>query len=374
MRESVSVEERRKFLEKLLKVKLENIGKFSLDESIAATRNCENMIGAAQIPLGVAGPIKINSVTKNKSFKSFIPLATTEGVLVASINRGCKAITQSGGASVLTEKIGTTRGPVFETKNLTGSYKFASWLVKNKKELDKVSRKTSNHIKLLNIHPVVVGSKVYVRFIFDTDRAMGMNMVTIATDKMAKYIKAKKGIKCLSLSGNFCVDKKASWQNFILGRGIKLNAEVLLKSSVISSVLKTSAKKFYDVWLAKCMTGSAITGSMGFNAQFANVVGAFFIATGQDPAHVSEGSMGITLVEIIGKNLKVGVYLPDVMLGTIGGGTGLATQKEALSIFGNENIAEVLAGAVLAGEISLLASLSEGTLSRAHKRLGRGGK
>ena len=152
---------------------------------------------------------------------------------------------------------------------------------------------------------------------------------------------------------------------------------------VLREVLKTTAKKFFDVWQAKCVTGSILSGSLGLNAQFANVVAAIFLATGQDPAHVTEGSLGITNAEVMGENLYVSVYLPDLMLGTVGGGTGLATQAEALSILGikggnggknSEKLAQIVGGTVLAGEISLLASLSEGTLVKAHRKLGRGEK
>jgi hydroxymethylglutaryl-CoA reductase (NADPH) len=374
MRKIESVEKRRKDLEKSLHLSLENIGTFSLDESTASARNCEQMIGVAQIPMGVAGPILLNPHPSGKSFSSFIPLATTEGALVASVNRGSKAITQSGGADVLVEKVGATRGPVFETKGVGQSYKFVEWLKTHVPDMRKVAGKTSSHIKLLEMEPTIVGKHVFVRFVFDTGKAMGMNMVTIATEAIAKFIEKRVKVKCPSLSGNFCVDKKASWQNFINGRGVKINAEVVLSKKVLRQTLKTTAKKFFNVWLAKCMLGSSVSGSMGFNAQFANVVAAVFLATGQDPAHVVEGSMGMTSAEIIREGLRVGVYLPDIMIGTIGGGTGLATQKEALSIIKGGNLAEVLGGAVLAGEISLLASLSEGSLVKAHKRLGRGEK
>lgn len=362
----MTVEQRRKDLEKLLKIDLKNIGSFTVDESVASTRNCENMIGAAQIPIGVAGPIRLSK----KEY--FVPLATTEGALVASVNRGCKAIRESGGAKVVIEKVGATRGPVFKTGRIEESYRFVKWLESHFNDSNHQSQKTSSHIKLLKIEPTVVGPYVFVRFTFDTERAMGMNMVTIATEEIAKFIKTKTGVECISLSGNFCVDKKASWQNFINGRGYKVSAEVLLTKKVLKEVLKTNAQKFYDVWLAKCMLGSAVSGSMGFNAQYANIIAAIFIACGQDPGHIVEGSLGITTTEISHENLKVSVYLPDVMIGTVGGGTGLATQKEALSIIGAENLPEVIGGAVLAGEISLLSSLSEGSLGKAHKKLARG--
>lgn len=360
------MEERRKSIENKLNLSLKNIGIPYADESNASERNCENMIGIAQIPMGIAGPLKVNSK------KIFIPLATTEGALVASVNRGCKAITESGGGKVIVKKTGTTRGPVFKTKDINESIKFEKWLITNLAILNKIAESTSDHIKLLKIEPKTVGNYVFVRFTFDTDKAMGMNMATIATDKIAEYIWKKLKIECLAVSGNFCVDKKASWQNFISGRGYEISAEVLLSKKIIKNVLKTDAKKFFDVWLSKCMVGSAITGSVGFNAQYANIIAAVFLATGQDIAHVVEGSIGITTAEVTGENLKVGIYLPDVMAGTVGGGTGLATQKEALSIIGKDNFFEGIGGAVLAGEISLLASLSEKSLARAHKNLARG--
>lgn len=367
-----TVNERREKLQKTLGVNLTNIGSYSLDEKVASTRNCENMIGTVQVPLGVAGPIRITSIASKKKFECYVPLATTEGALVASVNRGCKAISQSGGTNVLVEKIGATRGPVFKTKDLRHSKKFAAWLARHFIDMYQYSKKTSGHIKLLKVEPTIAGHYVFVRFCFDTDKAMGMNMATIATEEVAKFIEKETKIKCLSLSGNFCVDKKASWQNYINGRGYKVSAEVVLTKNILKNVLKTTAQKFFDVWLGKCMVGSAMSGSVGFNAQFANVIAAVFLACGQDIGHVVEGSLGITTAEIRGQDLYISVYLPDVMAGTVGGGTGLATQKEALSIIGKNYLTEVIGGAVLAGEVSLIASLSEGSLVEAHKKLGRG--
>jgi hydroxymethylglutaryl-CoA reductase (NADPH) len=372
-----SVSERRLALEKDLKINLKNVGFFSLDESMVANHNCENMVGVSQIPIGIAGPIKI----EGKNY--FIPLATTEGALVASISRGCKAITESGGVLAGVERAGATRGPVFKIKNLTEKRTVERFLEDNFTNLEDIVKKSGSHIALKKIDTACAGHDLYVRFVFNTEDAMGMNMVTIATQDIADFIEEKTKVECLSLSGNYCIDKKPSWLNFTNGRGFKVWAEVLLTGEVLRDVLKTSAKKFYDVWLAKCMTGSALAGSMGFNAQFANTVAAVFLATGQDLAHIVEGSLGITSAEIAGENLYVSVYLPDLMVGTVGGGTGLATQKEALSVLGiiggnngrnSENLAKIIGGSVLAGEISLLASLSEGSLVKAHKKLGRGEK
>ena len=384
------VADRRVALEKELQVELKHIGSFTLDEAAAGTRNCENMIGAAQVPIGVAGPLRI------KQQNYYIPLATTEGALVASVNRGCKAIGESGGASVDSYRVGATRGPVFKVANLAQNDALNGFLESHFEELQKLAKKTSHHLTLTKYFSRGLGRHRFVRFVFDTQDAMGMNMATIATSKMIQIIETKTGARCVSVAGNYDVDKKPSWLNVIEGRGIKAWAEVTLPAEVLQNTLKTSAPKMYETWLAKCMIGSAMSGSMGFNAHFANVIAAIFLATGQDLGHVGEGSCGITTAEIIqytpGVNLAhtggvqkeslyISVYLPDLMVGTVGGGTELATQKEALSILGidggnngknAQKFAEIIAGAVLAGEISLLASEAEGSLAQAHERLARG--
>lgn len=371
LRDYKSVSERRNALEKKLDVDLKNVGSFSLDESVASARNCENMIGVAQVPIGIAGPLQI------EKREYYIPLATTEGALVASISRGCKAITESGGALVDSHRVGATRGPVFRVKDLRESDTLYKFLNEHIDELKIIAKKTSGHLTLEKFLTRGVGRYRFVRFVFDTEDAMGMNMATIASEALATHIEKETGISCLAVAGNFDIDKKPSWLNFIENRGTKVWAEVVIPKNVLTQVLKTTAQNVYDVWLAKCMIGSAMAGSLAFNAQYANVVAAMFLATGQDLGHVGEASMGITTAEVDGEDLYISVCLPDLMVGTVGGGTGLATQKEALSIIGVKNsqeLAQVIGAAVLAGEISLLASLSEGTLAKAHQRLARGGK
>ena len=362
LRNFSGAQERRQFLEKKLAIKLEEIAKIGYNGNEV---HCENLIGGTTFPLGVAGPLNGH----------FIPLATTEGVLVASVNRGCKAIELSDGAEIAIETVGTTRGPVFETAGIKESLKFEQWLNDNFDNLKKEAEKTSSHLRLKKLEARITGRYVYVRFYYDTAEAMGMNMVTIATDAINKLIETKTGIKCLAVSGNFCIDKKPAWLNFISGRGRRVWAEAIIKRQVIESILKTTAKKIYQVWLAKCLIGSAMSGSLGFNSHYANIVAAFFAATGQDLAHVAEGSQGITVTELLDDgDLYFSVYLPSVMLGTVGGGTKLKIKKEAIAITAVKNtdeLAKVLGGAVLAGELSLLSSLSEGSLVKAHKKLGR---
>jgi hydroxymethylglutaryl-CoA reductase (NADPH) len=342
------------------------------------------MVGVTQVPLGVAGPLVLSGThTTHKKDGYFIPLATTEGALVASVSRGAKAITESGGAVVDSHQVGASRGPVFRVKSLKESDDFYRFLKDNLSELQDVAAATSHHLTLEKLLTRGVGRYRYVRFSFRTGDAMGMNMVTIATKALAEHIEAKTGVRCIALAGNFDNDKKPSFLNAIENRGIKVWAEVQLPESVLRTTLKTTATAMYEVWLAKCMVGSALSGSMGFNAQYANVIAAMFLATGQDLGHIGEGSMGITTAEVSGKDLYVSVTLPDLMVGTVGGGTALATQQEALALLGvaggndganARTFAEIIGAAVLAGEVSLIASLAEGTLATAHERLARGKK
>ncbi len=378
LRDFRSAKERREAVEKELELNLAHIGQFSFREEQVAGRNIENLIGAAQIPMGVAGPLRIKNLElRIKNY--YIPLATTEGALVASVNRGCKAIAESGGAGVYSYRVGTTRGPVFFTGSIEKSKKLYEWIKKNESSLKKTAESTSSHLMYKKAVVKGIADHVFIRFSFDTGDAMGMNMVTIATEKMATLIEKKTGAQCLSVAGNFDIDKKPSWLNFINNRGHKAWAEIVLPKKVVVTVLKTTPEKLYNVWYAKCMLGSALSGSLGFNAHFANIIAALFLATGQDAAHVVEGSHGITTMRVM-KNgdLYVSVYLPALMVGTVGGGTGLPTQREALEILGIkgegkvEQFSEIIAGAVLAGEISLLASLSAGTLGKSHQELGRG--
>lgn len=373
---------RKVFIEKKTGVNLLHIGSFTLDEKIASTRNCENMIGVAQVPLGVAGPLRLKGKYAKGEF--FIPLATTEGALVASINRGCKAINLAKGATVAVEDVGATRGSVFETTGINKSLKLKAWFNNNFLLLKKQAESTSGHLAMKKIDVQIVGKSVYARFYYNTQDAMGLNMATIATSALVSLIEEKTKAKCVSVAGNFDIDKKPAWLNFISGRGKRVWAEAVIKKKTVEDLLKTSPAKLAKVATQKYLLGSIMSGSLGFNGHFANIVASIFIATGQDAAHVVEGSLGITTTEVVDRgDLYISVYLPDLMVGTVGGGTGLATQKEALSLLGvyggakGRNalqFAEIVGGAVLAGELSLLASLAEGSLARAHAFLGRGKK
>lgn len=376
LRDFESAQKRRGFLEKQLNINLENIGNFSFAEEQVRDKNIENLIGATQIPLGIAGPLKIRSTINDKRHTVYIPLATTEGALVASLSRGCKAITQSGGAKVLVELVGITRGPVFKTEGLEHGEKVKEWIDKSFSQIAQITQKTSSHLKLLKIDSSQVGKNLFLRFYFDTTDAMGMNMVTIATQAAVKLIEQKTKAECVSLAGNFDIDKKPAWLNFINGRGKRVWAEITLPKKIIKEVLKTTSEKIAEVVYRKNQLGSIMSGSLGFNGHFANIIAAVFAATGQDLAHVVEGSLGVTTAETLENgDLYFSIYLPSLIVGTVGGGTHLPTQKEALEIMKVKGVLEyscVLGAAVLAGELSLVASLAEGSLAKAHKKFGRG--
>lgn len=363
--------ERREFLEKKAGIRLDSIAQ-ALPKDPGEI-HCENIIGATVLPLGVAGPLTIKGDAIDGDF--YIPLATTEGALVASVSRGCKAIAQAGGAITFAARAGITRGPVFDVGSLENQKKLFKWIQINFSTLQKIAKETSSHLVLREAKFQGTSNYLFIRFSYDTGDAMGMNMVTIATTKLVEHIKKETGVSCLAVAGNYDIDKKPAWLNFIDNRGFCGWADAVIKRDIVKEVLKTTPEKIFDTWLAKCMIGSAMSGSLGFNAHFSNIVAALFAATGQDLAHVVEGSMGITVSKVLQNgDLYISIYMPALILGTVGGGTKMKIKKEALAILGikkSEELAEIMVGAVLAGELSLLASLSAGSLGSAHEKLGR---
>jgi hydroxymethylglutaryl-CoA reductase (NADPH) len=375
-----AAEARRQYLEKVVGVKLENIGKTIIDFNTVVGRNIENVIGAVQIPVGVAGPLLVKGDYANGYF--YIPLATTEGALVASVNRGAKFITESGGARVKVLKDGMARAPLFRLPSLIDAVEFVEWVTQHFDELKKAAESTTRHGRLKEVQPFIVGNYVWLRLVFSTGDAMGMNMATIASDAVAKYVQQHfPKARLVALSGNMCVDKKANAVNFLLGRGKTVVAEAVVKREVLER-LGITAEDIHEVNVRKNLIGSALAHSYGFNAHFANIVAAIFIATGQDVAQVVESSMGITSTEPRDDGLYVSVFLPSLEVGTVGGGTGLPTQREALALLGVAGsgnppgtnalkFAEIIAAAVLAGELNLLIALARNELASAHQRLGR---
>jgi hydroxymethylglutaryl-CoA reductase (NADPH) len=377
--EAVAV--RRAFIEQETGTPLSAIGSFTIDIERVVKRNCENMIGAVQVPVGVAGPLAVRG--EYAAGEYWLPLATTEGALIASVNRGCRAVTAAGGAEVRIFRDGMTRAPVFATRSAAHARDVVRWVETNTERLRIAAEATTSHGKMLNIVPFVAGTSVYLRIEFDTKDAMGMNMVTIASEKIAEVIEEATGAHLVALSGNLCTDKKPAAVNGILGRGKTVVAGVFLADDLIAEVFKTTTATLAEVNYRKNLVGSARAGSLGFNAHAANIIAAMFIACGQDPAHVVEGSSTMTTVDPVEGGCYVSVTIPALQVGTVGGGTGVDTQAECLSLLGVAGggdppgtharaFAEIVAAGVLAGELNLLGALAAGHLARAHKSLGRG--
>ena len=372
---------RREYIEYETGTKLENLGIFSIDIDRVVKRNCENMIGTVQVPVGIAGPLLVNGEYAHGSY--YLPLATTEGALVASVNRGCSAITRAGGAEVRILHDGMTRAPVFAARSIAHAKQVVDWVAAHPGELRAAAESTTSHGKLIEIVPFVAGTSVFFRMNFDTKDAMGMNMVTIASAKVSELIAQGTGARLVALSGNMCTDKKPAAINGILGRGRSVVAGVALSHDLISEVFKTDAPTLFEVNYRKNLIGSARAGAMGFNAHAANVVAAMFIACGQDAAHAIDGSTCLTTVDPTPTGVYVSVTLPSLPVGTVGGGTGIETQQECLNLLGvagggnppgtnAKKLAEIIASGVLAGELSLLGALAAQDLARAHQQLGRG--
>ncbi|NPE32066.1 hydroxymethylglutaryl-CoA reductase, partial [Methanococcoides sp. SA1] len=244
-------------IEKMKGIKFEHIQNYTIDAEAATKRNIENMIGTIQIPLGVAGAIKVNGEYANGDFT--LPLATTEGALVASTNRGCSIITASGGANVRIFQDLMTRAPVFKLENVNKVKDFVDW-VKREETFTNMKEKageTTRFGELLSVEPFITGNTVFLRFAYDTKDAMGMNMVTIATDAVLNFISEEFGVYPISLSGNMCTDKKPAAINNILGRGKTVAADVTIPKEIVEKKLKTTPKMMEEVNYRKNLLGSA---------------------------------------------------------------------------------------------------------------------
>jgi hydroxymethylglutaryl-CoA reductase (NADPH) len=370
---------RRLLVEEQSGASLATTGQYAFDAA-DADPNIENMTGAVQIPVGVVGPVSIDGGAASGEF--YLPMATTEGALLASVNRGCSVIDRAGGASARVTAAGMTRAPVFHVESIVEGEALASWVRDNVSKLREAAEETTNHGELEDIKPYVVGDNVFLRFRYDTKDAMGMNMATIATQAACELVEEETTASLVALSGNLCTDKKPAAINAVEGRGRSVTADVLIPHEVVEERLHTTSRAVAEVNTRKNLTGSAKAGSFGFNAHVANVVAAMFLATGQDAAQVVEGANAITTVETREDGLYAAVSLASLEVGTVGGGTKLPTQAEGLDVLGvrgggdpaGENadaLAECIAVGALAGELSLLSALASSHLSSAHESLGR---
>ncbi|XP_046373258.2 3-hydroxy-3-methylglutaryl-coenzyme A reductase-like isoform X3 [Haliotis rufescens] len=339
---------------------------------------CENVIGYMPLPVGVAGPLLLDGV------KYQVPMATTEGCLVASTNRGCRAIEQSGGAHSMVINEGMTRAPAIRFPTAKRASEVKLWM-EDKENFELIKEAfdlTSRFARLQRLQIAQAGRLLYVRFVAKTGDAMGMNMLSKGAEKALNILSENFcDVEILSLSGNYCTDKKPSAINWIEGRGKSVVCEVVVPGNVVKNLLKTSVPALVDLNITKNLIGSAMSGSIGgFNAHAANVVTAIFIATGQDPAQNVASSNCMTLIEATGphhEDLYISCTMPSIEIGTVGGGTVLPPQSACLQMLGVKGssncpgdnartLARVVCATVLAGELSLLSALAAGHLVKSH--------
>ncbi|KAM0055197.1 putative hydroxymethylglutaryl-CoA reductase (NADPH) [Helianthus debilis subsp. tardiflorus] len=344
---------------------------------------CEMPVGYVQIPVGIAGPLLLNGD------EFFVPMATTEGCLVASTNRGCKAVYVSGGASCVVVKDGMTRAPVvrFGSAKRTAELKMFLEDPLNFETLAVVFNKSSRFGRLQSVRCAIAGKNLYVRFCCATGDAMGMNMVSKGVQNVLDFLQTDfPDMNVMGISGNYCSDKKPAAVNWIEGRGKSVVCEAVIKEEVVQKVLKTTVSALVELNMLKNLTGSAMAGALGgFNAHASNIVSAVYLATGQDPAQNVESSHCITMMEAVneGRDLHISVTMPSIEVGTVGGGTQLASQSACLNLLGVKGaskdepgsnsrvLATIVAGSVLAGELSLMSAISAGQLVKSHMKYNR---
>jgi hydroxymethylglutaryl-CoA reductase (NADPH) len=339
---------------------------------------CENVIGYMPIPVGIAGPLVIDGKPL------YIPMATTEGCLVASTQRGCKAINAGGGVTTVLTQDGMTRGPCVRFASLKRAGAAKIWLDSDEgqRSIKKAFDSTSRFARLQSVKTALAGTLLFIRFRTTTGDAMGMNMISKGVEFSLKHMVENCGfsdMEVVSVSGNYCTDKKPAAINWIEGRGKSVVAEAIVPGNLVRSVLKSDVDALVQLNVSKNLIGSAMAGSVGgFNAHAANLVTAIFLATGQDPAQNVESSNCITLMNNVNGDLQISVSMPCIEVGTIGGGTVLEPQGAMLDLLGvrgphatnpganAQQLARIVASGVLAAELSLCSALAAGHLVQSH--------
>lgn len=339
--------------------------------------NVENFMGWLQVPVGLAGPLRVNGLHARGEF--FVPLATTEGALVASYHRGCRAIGEAGGCTAAVLSEGLQRAPAFRFGSLLEAGRFALWASEAFEAMAAQAAATTRHGVLRELRSVVEGNHVWLILEYTTGDAAGQNMVTLATEAVCRWIERSSPVPIAKwyVEGNMSGDKKACGQTFGGVRGRKVCAEAILPAAVVERVLGTNPAELEDYWKISA-TGGALSGSFGFQGHYANGLAALYLATGQDVACVAESAVGLTRMERTASgDLYASVTLPDILVGTVGGGTRLPTQAaclEALGLPGEHParaLSEIAAGLCLAGELSIMAAIASGNFARAHRVLSR---
>lgn len=371
------IQERQNFIENFAQTSFQHLKQFSFEPTLVQG-NCEHFTGVAQIPLGFAGPLTVHGEHAQGEF--LIPLATTEGTLVASYNRGIQLINLSGGVKCTVLDDLMQRAPVFEFDDARGARDFSRWLVTHQDQIAKEAEQTSSIIKLHSIDTYLSNNFVFPRFNFTTGDAAGQNMVGKATYESCHWIfehYKEHPIRHFYLESNLATDKKASHINLMRTRGKRVVAECIVKKEILLDKMRVAPEQlFHHAQIANI--ASIIAGANNNGLHAANALTAIFIATGQDVANIAESSVGVLYTQLNPEgDLYVSITLPSLIVATYGGGTGLPTQKECLEIMGCYGqgkvfkFAEIVAGVVLAGEISLGAAISSSDWVSSHEQYGR---
>jgi hydroxymethylglutaryl-CoA reductase (NADPH) len=366
---------RQQFLEEFAGRRLEHINQYSFDPH-AVQGNVESFVGVAQVPIGLAGPLRIRGEQANGEF--LIPLATSEGTLVASYNRGMKVLNESGGAVCTVVDDCMQRAPVFIFESAREAREFKKWLDGHFAEIAAAAEATTSVGKLLYIDTYLAARFAFLRFNFSTGDAAGQNMVGRATFAACSWILEQVDtVRRFYLESNFATDKKASQVNIMRTRGKRVVAEVTIPRRVLTSIMRVEPESlFYHSGVAN--VGSFLAGVNNNGLHSPNGITAMFIATGQDVANVAESSAGVVYVDLLpDQSLYLSITIPSLIVATYGGGTGLATQRECLELLGCygrgkvNKFAEIVAGVVLAGEISLASAISSLDWVSSHEQYGR---
>lgn len=366
---------RREFVQKKTGANLSHVAQYSFDPA-TLPGNIENFTGVAQIPIGIAGPLLINGEHAQGDF--YVPLATTEGTLVSSYNRGMRLLTESGGVKATVVDDAMQRAPVFVLGDALKAREFGFWVEEHMDEIRHVAEATTRIGKLRNINQFAIGPVRHLRFNYTTGDAAGQNMTGKATYAACEWIKHNHPLHPkYFLTGNMDTDKKFSQLNLIVGRGKRVVAEAVIRGEILHEVMHITADDLVSIFDIQ-MTGAFLAGSANNGAHAANALAALFIATGQDVANVAESHAAITYTRALENgDFYWSITLPSLIVGTVGGGTGLATQKECLEMLGcygkgkAAKFAEICAAVVLAGETSLASAILHGDWVTAHERFGR---
>src|SRR3954470_5540272 len=368
-------ERRREFLHEQTGAGLEHVGRYSFDPGVLAG-NIENYVGVAQVPIGVAGPLRINGEHAQGDF--YVPLATTEGTLVASYNRGMRLLNECGGVKTTVVDDQMQRAPAFIFNDALQAREFGEWMDAHCDEIRAAAEATTRSGNLTYIGHYQVGPLRYLRVNYTTGDAAGQNMTGKATLAACEWIRENHpDHPRYVLSGAIDTDKKHSQINMLMTRGKRVVAEVTIPNEVLVRLTGVDTRRLFE-YRQIGMAGAFMSGAAYNGAHAANGLTAMFIATGQDVANVSESHAGVTYAQLLDNgDYYWSTTLTSLIVATYGGGTGLPTQRECLEMLGCygkgkvQKFAEICAGVVLAGDISLTSAILAGDWVTSHDALGR---